>query len=239
MIRLLREKFGIEWHYISSNKFIEMLKTYIKKVELSEIKSHAKNIVNLSDDDLEMALKIYYLLKELIRKKNADVLTINCLFSNILQEIRATPCYAFSRLNDEGIPAICEADVTTLLNMIITVYASESPGFMANPYLFPDGDHLLLSHCTSPTLRNFKSSERDEFTLYSHFESKMGVGVKVLKRENSIVTITGISHDKMDEMIIIVGKIVKNTRLSTCRTQIVVEAPMRKKYWKTIREDIG
>jgi len=222
-VRIIQERFGVKWKYISSNTFIKRAKTYNKHVDLSEIKNKAKEIIKLDDERLETALKIYYLLKELIKENNANVLTINCLFSNILQELQTTPCYALSRLNDEGIPAVCEADVTTLLDMLITVYASEAPGFMANPYIFPDGDHILISHCTSPTLHSFKENKRDEFILYSHFESKKGVGVKVLKKEDSTVTITGISHDKMDEMMVIVGKIVKNTKLPTCRTQIVVK----------------
>jgi len=229
MVRMLQEKFGVKWSYMSSDKFIQRAKKYDREVDLKEIKSQASKIVNLNDERLMTALRIYYLMRELLREYDANVITINCLASNIIKELQATPCYALSRLNDEGIPAVCEADATTLLDMMITVYASESPGFMANPYIFPDDNHILLSHCTSPTLHSFGKEEKDPFILYSHFERKKGVGVKVLKKENTTVTITGISHDKLDEMLIIVGKIVKNTRLPTCRTQIVVKVQDAKK----------
>ena len=37
------------------------------------------------------------------------------------------------------------------------------------------------------------------------------------------MTVTGISHDKMDEMIVIRGNIVRNTAFSSCRTQVEID----------------
>ena len=108
--------------------------------------------------------------------------------------------------------------------MLITVYSSDSPGFMANPYLFPSDNRILLSHCTSPTLHSYKKKRKDEFDLYNYFDAstKLGIGLQVLKSPET-VTITGISGNSLDKMLIIKGKIERNTYFSTCRTQVEIK----------------
>ena len=46
--------------------------------------------------------------------------------------------------------------------------------------------------------------------------------MQVLKKPET-VTITGISHNGLDKMLIIKGKIVKNTNFTSCRTQIEIK----------------
>ncbi|RKY92161.1 hypothetical protein DRQ15_03075 [candidate division KSB1 bacterium] len=223
MVRAVQEKFGLTWIQMSSENFLKYWKTWAQEVDITEIRESARKIHFSEDEKLRQAMKMYLVLKSIIKEKEADAFTINCLASIILPKLEITPCYALSRLNDEGTVSACEADTTTLLDMLITVYASNSPGFMANPYLFPSDDRLLLSHCTSPTLHSYQEKERDEFDFYTYFDSptKLGIAPQVLKSPET-VTITGISHN-LDRMLIIGGKIEANTYFSTCRTQVEIK----------------
>ncbi len=223
MVRAVQEKFGLTWIQISSESFLRYWESCAQEVDITEIRESARKIHFSEDEKLRQAMKMYLVLKAIIEENQADAFTINCLASIILPKLEITPCYALSRLNDEGIVSACEADTTTLLDMLITVCASDSPGFMANPYLFPSDDRLLLSHCTSPTLHSYQEKERDEFDLYTYFDSptKLGIAPQVLKNPET-VTITGISHN-LDRMLIIRGKIETNTYFSTYRTQVQIK----------------
>jgi L-fucose isomerase-like protein len=225
MVRAVQERFGLRWTHISSPSFLKRWEEWKnKEMDISDIKVSARRIYYLGYKQLIEAKRMYLLLKSLIEETKTDAFTINCLASIILSKLDITPCYALSRLNDEGIVSACEADTTTLLDMLITVYASDSPGFMVNPFLFPSDNRILLSHCTSPTLHSYKQKKGDKFNLYPYFDhpSEQAVALQILKGFET-VTVTGISGDSLDKMLIIKGKIVKNTYFSTCRTQVEIK----------------
>ena len=158
-------------------------------------------------------------------KYGATAFTVNCLESIVHTSCHTTSCFALSRLNDEGIISACEADATTLVDMLITSYASNAPSFMLNPYLFPADNKLFVSHCTSPTRHSFATDEKDDFNTYSYFEIRsLPCGLQVLKQPGP-VTVTGISHDKLDKMVIVRGNLVRNTSFASCRTQVEIDVP--------------
>ena len=223
VIRKIQEKFGLSWIQMSSQSLIEYWKSWKGEINIKDITESVRKNYLPKDRKMEDVKKMYLILKSLIEKKKANAFTINCLASVIHTNLNVTPCYALSRLNDEGIVSACEADATTLLNMLITVYSSQAPGFMINPYLFPEDNRLFVSHCTSPRLHSYKEKKKDDYNIYSYFEyPNLSFGLQVLKKPG-VVTITGLSHNMLDKMLIIKGRIVRNTNFATCRTQIELE----------------
>jgi len=225
MVRAVQERFGLKWIQMSSQSLLKRWEEWKrKKIDVQDLKDTARRIYYAGDKQLIDAKRMYLLLKSLIEETRADAFTINCLASIILPKLDITPCYALSRLNDEGIVSACEADTTTLLDMLITVYASDSPGFMANPYLFPSDNRMVLSHCSSPTLHSYKEKKKDRFDIYPYFDhpSEQALAPQVFKSSET-VTVTGISVNQLDRMLVIKGKIERNTYFSTCRTQVVIK----------------
>ena len=234
LVRLLRERFGITVKYVSASKFIRLFREFrwddrCERV-LKEVLNRAEEVVEPRREMIKDAVRMYCLLDELRRSMGCNAVTVNCLGSQIegarpriLSETRMTPCLALSLLNDEGIPAACEADISSMFNMLVTTWATNSPCFMANPFIFPDG-RLILAHCSSPTRRSFEHEIRDPFSLRSFHGMPVGMSLLVKKEEGAVVTMTGISHLNLSRMIVTVGRIVRNTRLAPiCRTQIEVE----------------
>lgn len=226
LVRLVQKKFGLSWIQMSSQSFLKHWEKWKerKDIDIADMKKSAHKIYVSENERLLEAKRIYLVIKSIIKENKADAFTINCLASVILPKLEITPCYALSKLNDEGIVSACEADTTTLLDMLITVYASNSPGFMANPYLFPSDNRILLSHCTSPTLHSYEEKKRDEFDLYTYFDhpTNLALAPQVLKNPEK-VTITGISHSFLNKMLIINGEIQRNTYFPTCRTQVEIK----------------
>lgn len=157
--------------------------------------------------NMEEALRI------IVERYRLTALTLKCF--DLLESCRTTACLALGRLNAEGIICGCEGDMPTLWTMM-TVYAhSGKAPFMANP---SSSDRKRLSvdfaHCTVPI------SMTKSFTLPTHFESGIGVGIAgILPTGNySIVKIGG---KKMDRLFWAKGKVTTNTNIAErCRTQV-------------------
>lgn len=223
MIRAIQQKFGIEFHQISSQKFLELYHEWNQDFDKGLILKEVSNNRTDPEQDTAKSEKMYHVFKELIQKYEADAFTVNCLYSVVHTGCKTSSCYSLSKLNDEGIVSTCEADITTMMNMIIVTYASGGPAFMLNPYLFPEDNILYASHCTSPRKHSFESDIMDDVNIYPYFEiPELPCGLQIMK-ESGPVTVTGLSHDKMDEMIIIKGRIIRNTAFPSCRTQIELE----------------
>lgn len=224
MVRLIQAKYGVEWKHIGSDKFLEIFKSS-ESGDASVINGEA-NENRLPDGyDLSNPVKTYRIYKKLIADAGADAFTVNCIESTVHTGCNTSSCYALSKLNDDGIVAACEADVTTLMNMLIVSYSTNKPAFMCNPYLFPQDDRLFVSHCTAPTKHSYDSDEKDEFNLYTYFEIRdLPCGLQVIKQPGP-VTVTGISHDGMDKMVIVRGNLIRNTAFPSCRTQFEIDVP--------------
>ena len=152
-------------------------------------------------------------LRAIVERYGLTALTIKCF--DLLDTCRTTACLALARLNDDGIVCGCEGDIPTLWTMM-TVYAhcGKVP-FMANP---SSSDHKLLrvdfAHCTVPT------SMTESFTLPTHFESGIGVGIAGILPTGrySVVKIGG---KKLDRLFWAKGTVTANTKIAErCRTQV-------------------
>jgi len=86
-------------------------------------------IMNGREQNIVHYAKLYLGLKNLLRKYNANSLTIECPG---LKDTEYVPCLAFSHFIDEGIPCGCEADIPTLLTMALLMGISGEPATMGN-----------------------------------------------------------------------------------------------------------
>jgi hypothetical protein len=61
------------------------------------------------------------------------------------------PCIAWSRMNDDRIPAACEADLGACLTHAVSQYLLERPGFQQDPVPETSRGCLIGAHCSCPT----------------------------------------------------------------------------------------
>ena len=179
---------------------------------------HSNELINKYKDKevIHQALVIYVALKKLVHKYELKGLTIRCF--DLLKRYKNTACLALALLNEEGITAGCEGDIFSLLTMHIVHALTGRSAFMANPSKFNYEDHsLLLAHCTVPL--NMTSS----YTLDTHFESGLGIGVRGEMPEGKI-TICKIAPDyTLENCVCLPASIKENPHLEGyCRTQITV-----------------
>ena len=219
----------IEPKAIYSNFKIKVVK--IKMSELEEIISetekemidindvpHANELMNKFDDKdvLHQAIVFYLSLKKLVKKYNLKGLTIKCF--DLLKKYKNTACLALALLNEEGITAGCEGDMPSLITMHIIYALTGRSSFMANPSKFNyEENTVLLAHCTVPL--NMCAN----YSLTTHFESGLGIGVKGEMPEGRI-TICKIAPDyTLDNTVCIPASIKESVNIpGYCRTQIIV-----------------
>ena len=132
--------------------------------------------------------------------------------------MKTTGCFGLAQLIDDGIIAGCEGDLTSTIGMIWAKKLTGETPWMANPAQLDElNNRLWLAHCTVP--RSIVKS----YTLRSHFESGLGVGIQgtfPLKP----VTLLRIGGKELNKLWLAEGNIIHTGFAENlCRTQVEIE----------------
>ena len=205
----LLNKFNINIVNIDMKEIIDLYNNYSYKNN-SEIISNFKNI---NTNDITLANKLYFVLKEIVNKYHLKGFTIRCF--DLLNSINTTACLALSKFNDDGIIAACEGDVPSMIAMYIIKNVLNKPSFQCNPCKINLAkNEILLAHCTIPLLMC------TSFNFDSHYESNIGVGIhgNVKLGKATLFRL----NSSFDKCFINEGTIIKNQyKDNLCRTQII------------------
>lgn len=209
----------------------KVVSEYEKVDETDEVNEIAENYMNKaqkmvepSSDDVIKAARMYVACKNLLMEYDATAITMDCLGLVGSRLIDTTPCLAFSRLNDEGTPAACEADLDAILTMLLAKHIFDRPCFMNDPVPETVRNILVAAHCTSPTKLNGYGMKSEPFILRSHSESDIGVSPQVLWREGQDITLAKFQGP--NKMIIGSGTVIGNVETPPaggCRTSVEVK----------------
>jgi len=229
-IKVFESDIGIKFVRVPIDEAINML----RGVSDSNVRDLLRRFTEVrrvepSTDDLVKVLKLYVVLKNILRKYGADTLTIRCFD---LIRYGLTACLPLSILNDEGYVAGCEGDVPATITMYVLSKLSEHPVFMGNIDWVEDQE-VLIAHCTIP-LKLTKS-----YTLRSHFESGISVGIEGYLRKGEEVTLARI--DAVRKVIRVGTGTITNEepplRDKVCRTQILIK--LNGNPYNLLKESIG
>ncbi len=211
-----KKKLGINIVEVPLEEMYRVYTTIGKEqvIDLMErVKGNAEKI-EVNNKRIIDALKLYITLRNIIKEKNLNAITIKCF--DIIFSLDTTACLPLSILNSEGIVAGCEGDVPSAIAMIVLNKLSNKPVFMGNPSKI-EGNKLMIAHCTAPM-------SIGNYILRTHFETGRGVGIAVKYPEKSPVTLLRFSPS-LDRMRVLRGLIVKGEPESNmhCRTQVTIE----------------
>jgi len=110
---------------------------------LRGVRGGAREIRGVTNEAFDNAARAHFALKELLRRHEADGLTMNCLRRGMLK-----PCVSFSTLNSDLIPATCENDFGAMYTQMLGQQLLGRPGFQHNPCFETERNHYYASHCT-------------------------------------------------------------------------------------------
>ena len=163
--------------------------------------------------DVINGVKSYYTAGKILEAEQADAITMDCL--GALGKIKVSlPCIAWSRMNDDGIPAACEADYGAVASHIVTQYLFDRPGFQQDPVADTADDSIIGAHCSCPTKLNGFDHGPEPFDLLHHHGNRDAVPRTIWKigqRVTSIDLLPGKADGTSPSQVLIsAGTVIEN-----------------------------
>jgi L-fucose isomerase-like protein len=159
-------------------------------------------------------------MKDLLEEKRAQAITMA-----YGDDPLPVPCFAYTNLRDEGIPSACEADILSLLSMIILHYLADKPCFMGNTFVDLKDEAIILSHCLCPRKMKGYRECAAPYVLRSYHKKKFvgSLTAFVEMKTNQEVTICRLAGD-LKSMLITKGKIMSCEDLNHfCRVTVKIK----------------
>jgi hypothetical protein len=222
-VETVKETFGIDLEYVNSEEVIERWKSIAEKRAVSIAEKwmkEAEKVVEPEKKDLLSVARLYLVMKDLLAEKGAQAITMA-----YGDDPLPVPCFAYTNLRDEGIPAACEADIISLLSMIILHYVADKPCFMGNTFVDLKDEAVILSHCLCPRKMKGYNECAAPYVLRSYHKKKFvgSLTTFVEMKTNQEVTICRLAGD-LKTMIITKGKIMSCEDLNHfCRVTVKIK----------------
>jgi len=149
--------------------------------------------------------------RNILREEQADAFTMDCgtAACGPTMPHSAAPCLAFARMLDDGVPAICEQDMTCGLCLALSQLLFGRPGFLHNlgwDTSCDEGGCFVATHCTGPTRLRGTSEKPEPFELRFHHGQKDPMPMAIWNKGQEVTCIKA-SQDK-PVMSIVTGTVV-------------------------------
>jgi len=226
----VKEKFGVEIQSINHQRLVEAYNETDEKeaeADAKEWMDNAEKIVEPSEQEIINSSRMYLGIKKVMEEEKANAITINCL--GLFGRLPAYPCLAFSKLNNEGMTGVCEADLASTLTQLIVGYIANKPGFVTDPVIDTSTNSVIHAHCMSATKMNGPANAPEPYIIRSHLEDNKGVSLYVKMRVGQKVTVAKLVS--LDIMLISTGEIIDSPDVDRgCRTKAAIKVADARKF---------
>ena len=134
----------------------------------------AEKVIEPKADDIQKSGAMYLAMLDVLKKRNARGITINCLGGFYGGHIKAFPCLGFTQLNDDGLVGACEADIMSTLTMTVFGTLTGRPGFISDPVIDMSKNQCVYAHCVAPTKVFGPQGPANPYHIRSHSEDRKG-----------------------------------------------------------------
>jgi hypothetical protein len=169
---------GITLRHVPASAFIEEYNRTPDSEEIvamaDEYMRRARRRLGATRQDVVNGLKSYYVAGRFLKREGGDAITMDCL--GALGKIPVSlPCIAWSRMNDDGIPAACEADYGAAASLVMVHYLFDRPGFQQDPVADTADDTIIGAHCSCPTRLSGYRAPPEPFDIRHHHGNRDAV----------------------------------------------------------------
>jgi uncharacterized protein (DUF1330 family) len=186
------------------------------------MKEAAKIIEPTREDVIKSAI-LYVAMTDLMKKYQAQAITVNCLGGFYGGHMPAYPCLGFMQLNNDGHVGACEADQRSTITMLLMRYLVGRPGFISDPVIDTAKNQIIYAHCVAPTKVFGPDGSSNPFHIRSHSEDRKGACDRSLMPLGEMTTTIEFDAGKK-QVIFHQGKTVENVDLDlACRNKLAVE----------------
>jgi hypothetical protein len=184
----------------------------------------AAAVVDVSRETLETSAAMYLGMKAVLKKHNANAITINCLGGFYGGHIHAYPCLGFHELNNEGLVGGCECDVRSASTMVaIGALTQGRPGYISDPVIDTAKRQIIYAHCVASKKAFGPEGPTNPFEILTHSEDRQGASVRSILPLGYMTTTLEMDQGKK-QVLFHQGKAVENDRNDrACRTKLAAE----------------
>jgi L-fucose isomerase-like protein len=177
----------------------------------AELIRGAKRLFQATEQDVLNGVKSYVVARTLMRREQADAITMDCLGALGKTKV-SLPCIAWSKMNDDGIPAACEADLGAVATHTIVQYLFQRPGFQQDPVAETARDAIIGAHCSCPLRLNGFGTLPEPYDIVHHHGMRDATARPVWKigrRVTSLDVLPG-TEKHPTQLIISAGEVIEN-----------------------------
>lgn len=156
--------------------------------EAQELIAGALRVVEPKPQEIEDAVRYYHGICEILRREQANAITVDCFGGLLAKKMPAYPCVAWSKLNDLGLYGVCEADLRSTMTQLLLTSYSGMPGFVSDPVFDTSRNEVIHAHCVSATRMKGIHGPASPYILRNHLETNDGVVMQVLMPAHETIT---------------------------------------------------
>jgi len=206
---------GITLRYLPAKTFLDEYRSTPDTDEIlamaEDYLRRARRRTGATRQDVINGVRSYFVARNILEREGGDAITMDCLGALGKTKV-SLPCIAWSRMNDEGIPAACEADTGAVASHTIVQYLFDRPGFQQDPVADTANQAIIGAHCSCPTLLNGFDKPPEPFDLMHHHGNRDAVP-RTLWRKGQRVTSVDVlpaKKDRQAEVLISTGTVLDN-----------------------------
>lgn len=183
----------------------------------------ASKIEGVSFDELQNSAAFYLGMKSVLKKHNANAITISCLKGFYGNHIHAYPCMGFHELANEGLVGACECDINSTATMLAFSSMVGRPGFISDPVIDTSKRQIIYAHCVAPTKMFGVNGPANPYNIMTHSEDRQGASVRSFLPPGYLTSTLRIFNDTR-EIVFHQAKAVDNDPNDrACRTKLCAE----------------
>ncbi len=180
----------------------------------------AEKIVEPSQEDIFKGGKMAVAMRQLMKKYQAQGISVNCLGGFYGGHLKAYPCLGFSQFNNELLVGGCESDQMSALTMMTVSRLFGRPGFISDPVIDVSRAAIIYAHCVATTKPFGPDGPTNAYRIRSHSEDRRGACVQSLFPVGYLVTTLEI-NPVSKKVIVHQGKTIGNNFSDmACRTKV-------------------
>jgi hypothetical protein len=184
----------------------------------------ASKLEDVSRETLETSAAMYLAQKAVLKKHDANAITINCLGGFYGGHIHAYPCLGFHELNNEGLIGACECDVRSTATMVaFTTLTQGRPGYISDPVVDTAKRQIIYAHCVASNKAFGPTGPESEFEILTHSEDRQGAAVRSLLPTEYMTTSMEVSEPDKEILFHQAKAVANDPDDRACRTKLCGE----------------
>jgi hypothetical protein len=185
--------------------------------------TEAEKVIEPTQEEIEKSGAMYLGMCDLMKRYNAQAITVNCLGGFYGGHLQAYPCLGFCQFNSDGLVGACESDLNSTMTMLTMGHLISRPGYISDPVIDTSKNRIIYAHCVASHKVFGPQGPSNPYHIRDHSEDRKGAAVRSLMPLGYTTTALKVDYFRR-EMVMHQGKSVENVdEDKACRTKLAVE----------------